>query len=163
MEQKKRALKIDSVLVCLGRAVEMIADGKRYKWTIKDGMNLYSPPGGKKLFILNTQKKPISGAKFRAEIAETGGRFEKGLALYKEWHECEPASGSLMTPPRGFLFSAGRVESLEYNSTKYTGRKTNYIHTFKSCPLVWVNNKKAPKVLVLTGGKIRVKNEGITG
>lgn len=160
---KKKPLKIDPVLVCLGQALEVRIGDILYKWKVKEKMGLYSSVDGKKLFILQMAPKKITPAEFMAKIDSNQAKVDKAVALYERWHEYEPVSGSILVPPRGFLFDVGRATSILYNSDKWTGKKTRYVHEFKQPPIGWVNSKKAPKALVLTGGNIRVKAEGITG
>ena len=163
MGQEKKPLKIDPVLICLGQALQVRIGDAVYKWKVKDKMGLYSSVDGKKLFIIQTAPKKITPAEFLAKVDSNQAKVDKGIALYERWHECEPVSGSIMVPPKGFLFHVGRVASLLYSSDKWTSKKTRYIHDFKQKPIGWVNSKKAPKALVLTGGKIQVKADGITG
>lgn len=87
----------------------------------------------------------------------------RGIKLYEDWHEFEPVTGSLWTPPRGFLFRVDRAQHIVYESDKWSGKPQQYIHDFTHPPLMWVNNKTAPTVLVLTGGKIKVRKSGVTG
>jgi hypothetical protein len=181
MGQKKRSLKIDPVLVCLGYAVKLCytvkvphamygpkskkfyEEQREIKWKKKDGYELFSDSKGKKLWIIKAKRKTVGEEQFLKSVSKKRTTVDKALNLYTDWHETDPITGSVLDPPKGFLFELGRCESITYSSNKYTGRQQRYIHEFKTPPIVWGNNKRSPKVILLTGGKIAVKNEGITG
>lgn len=166
---KKKSLKIDPVLCGLGRAIEVRVEAFDngnpvfFKWTTKDKMELYSSANGKKLFCLKTEKMDCTKDQIAQRIEQNKSAVSDSVELYEKWHDFDEANGCIIKQPRGFLFNIGRATEILYASDKWTGKIKHYIHDFKKTPLVWVNNKTAPTVLILSGGKISVKKEGITG
>ena len=174
----KKPLKIDNPLVCLGYAVNLTFTAKEpwkmsgkgtievdreIKWQKKDGFELYSNTKGNHLWIIKTSRKNVDKTKFNDSLSKNREKIDKALKLYADWHETDALTGSIMVPPRGFLFRLGRAVSILYSSDKYSGKQRRYIHTFDAPPIVWANSTKSPLAILLTGGKISVKNEGITG
>lgn len=159
----KKSLRLPTVLCGLGRTLEVICDDITYRWPAKDKCKLYSSITGKELYSLCLSDSSITESDFADRVSKNKADVHKGLNLYKKWHDFESANGSVTKPPRGFLFFVGRATAIKYASDKWTGRTKHFIHDFTKCPKVWVNNKTAPTVLVLSGGKIAVKKEGITG
>jgi len=159
-----RPIKIPPVLCCIGRVGEVGTQDSVYKFMVQDLVCLYSPPSGKQLYCLKTDReKKSSPADFKRAVETHRDQVSKAMKLYKRWHDFDPVSGSLAKSPRGFLYQAGRAAYIIYNSDKWTGRSTNYIHDFVTPPILWVNKKTKPTLLILTGGQIAVKKEGITG
>lgn len=159
-----KAMKIPSELIYLGRTISVTTDTEEFKFALKDKVDLYSSTDGKSLWCLQTKKKVVDRSIFEKIVEKRFDKVKKSLQLYEKWHEFESSSGSILDKPKGFLHDAGRVVSIVYQSDKWTGKKQKYIHTFKNKPKLRVNRKKStPTVLSITGGKIRVKNEGITG
>lgn len=159
----KKALKLPPVLCGLGRAISVVCGDTTYKWTTKDKVALFSSTNGKKLFCLKVIKEKTVKDDITQKIEENRTEVDAGIKLYSKWHEFDAASGDLIKTPRGFLFQIDRATSIVYASDKWSGKIEHYIHKFKTAPIVWVNNKTAPTVLILTGGRINVKKEGITG
>lgn len=156
-------LKIPSVLICLGQLLELHIGAVVYKWTIKDGMNLYSTPAGQKLYALKAKPKATASTHVRTMVSKNMTKVNQGLKLYEKWHDFDAAGGSVIDVPKGNISQIGRCSMILYRSDKWSGRQTRYYHDFKTPPLVWATSKTAPRALILTGGKIRVKAEGITG
>lgn len=157
-------IKLPPVLICIGQLKQIETGDTVYKFPLKDKVMLFCAPNGKALYCMAYTAKKADKAHFEKVAKGKHAQILEGMKLYEKWHEFEPSSGSLCSPPRGFLFDAGRAVSIIYQSDKWTGKKQNYIHTFKICPKLRVNKKSTqPTLLVLTGGRIRVKKEGITG
>lgn len=159
----KKPIKLPAVLSCLGRAVEVCCDDIVYRWPAKDNVLLYASKSGRRLYCVKTKKKATSGAQWAQAVTKRRKQVDQAVALYEKWHEYDAITGSLMVPPRGFMFKVGRATHIIYASDKWTGRMQKYIHEFKTPPVCWVNRKNNPTVLELTGGKIRVRKAGITG
>lgn len=162
-KQIKKALKLPPVLCGLGRPIRVECGDVVYKWTTKDKVQLYSAPNGKSLYCLKVVKQKTDKADFERRIEKNRSAIDESVKLYQKWHEFDAATGDVMKPPRGFLFNVGRATAILYASDKWTGKIKHFIHEFKTPPVVWVNSKTAPTVLILTGGKINVKSDGITG
>lgn len=160
---KPRPIKLPSVLCCIGQALEVDNGETVYKWPIKDRIGLYSCPKGKILYCIQTEVKKNAKGAFDRAVEQNRSKVQEAMGLYDDWHGFDAVSGSVLKTPRGFLHNVGRAASIVYSSDKWVGRPRKYIHEFRYPPLIWVNKKHRPTVLVLNGGKIRVKKEGITG
>lgn len=158
-----KAIKIPPVLCCIGQAVEVAGELDTYKFKVKDRVFLYSAPDGKKLYCLKSNDKKSKNSDFKKAIEKKKNAVSEAMKLYKNWHNFEAISGSLMAPPRGFLFDVDRAVHIIYTSDKWIAKKRSYIHDFKKRPKIWVNKKTKPTLLVLTGGQIAVRKEGIIG
>lgn len=163
-KMEKRPIKMPSVLIQLGTVESIVCDnGTTYRWTIKSNCRLISPPDGKSLYCLISGVVKSDKKRFDQAVEGQTDKLALGMNLYERWNEFDPESASIIKPPRGFLFCVGRTSSITYRSDKWVSRMRRYIHTFKINPKVWVNRKKDPTLLVLTGGKIRTTKDGITG
>lgn len=143
---------IPSTLVELGRAVELECGEYRWRWSKKDDFILCSSESGTKLFIFARPKSVVERGTFDPD---------KAKSLYQTFNRREDdqyLAGRIPTPRR----SIGRAKSVVYSSDKF-GRRYEYIHHFKSPPILWVDNAKTPRIVALTGGKIRVTQRGIEG
>lgn len=163
MAKTKKSLKLPPVLATLGRAVEVKGQHVHFSFPAKDNVVLLAAPNGKTLYCIQIEKKATTGAEFLDIWEKHKTEAEKGAALYEKWNDFEVQSGSVIKKPRGFLWQVDRCHMIVYESDKWSGKKHKYIHEFKHPPLMWVNKKTAPTVLVLSGGKIRTTERGITG
>lgn len=164
MKSGNKPIKLPKVLVCIGQCNEIKTDDGVYNFRIKDKVMLFSTTNGKTLYCMAYKALKTSNDEFKTRVQSNQSQVSTGMNLYEKWHEFEPVSGSVCKPPKGFLFDAGRCVHIIYTSDKWVGKKRKYIHTFKSKPKCWVNKKStAPTLLALTGGKIRVRKDGITG
>lgn len=165
MAQSKvtKAIKLPSVLICLGRAVNVTGADHVFKWPIKATCQLLCSVTGTSLYCLVPTVGSSSRSDLEDALKERFSKIERGVKLYESWHDFDPSSGSLVTVPRGFLFYVDRARSIVYASDKWSGRMQSYIHTFNTPPKIWVNRKVDPTLLVMTGGQIRTTKEGITG
>lgn len=151
-------MKIPSQLVLLGDALEL--DGTVWEWTwiLKDKTKLYSNANGTRLFI-------ITDKKLGTALKKNSNRdSKKAERLYSRFMEFEPNAKrlhGLKSEPT--LKRTGSANYIIYRSDKFSGKQTRYIHEFKTRPAIWTDNPARPSVIVLSGGKIRVKAEGITG
>lgn len=159
----KKAIKLPSVLICLGRAVSVTGADHVFKWPIKAGCQLLCSVTGKSLYCLISAVGSSSRSDLDDALKERCEQVDRGVKLYERWHNFDPSSGSLATVPRGFLFCVDRAKSIVYASDKWSGRTQSYIHTFNTTPKIWVNRKTDPTLLVMTGGQIRTTKEGILG
>ena len=160
----KKAIKLPKVLIQLGTVEKIEAvDGKIYKWTVRQKCGLFCGSTGNTLFCLLSTSKAAPKDKFLKAIDSRKSEVARGLDRYEDWHEFDPNSGSLVEPPRGFLFFVGRAKSIIYRSDKWVNRERRYIHTFKNAPKIWVNKYERPTLLTLTGGKTQITKDGIKG
>lgn len=141
------APKIPSELVYLGDAVEVDGgESSSWMWKPTDKMIVASDSSGRRIFVFR-QKKPVKNP--------------SGEILYEKFNHRKSNGTKSFDVPQPKI-RAARVHHIVYRSSK-DGTKKSYIHTFDKQPIVWVDRKKNPNVLVLQGGKIRVTSRGITG
>lgn len=165
----KSSLKMPGVVSILGKAIELKArlnngDEVFYIWPgrkTKKGnpCHLASNPAGTALFVIPRTKseKPAPNEKNSKEITRAAKLYENFTDLEIE----NPFSISIAEPN---FKRAGRAVHIVYRSDKWTGKDTDYIHTFKQPPIVHVSGGvKNPKMIALTGGRIRVQPRGIVG
>lgn len=158
MEQK--AIKLPKVLIFLGYVNEIKGENVHYYFPEKSKVLLATDSGGKRLFAIGKVKKK----QIKEEIGE---KYEKqlstGVKIFQKWHDFDPSQVEKISVSPGFLFRVDRCSAIVYTSDKWEGKKNKYLHEFKTRPLMKANNKTKPSLLVLTGGKIRVTEKGITG
>lgn len=91
---------------------------------------------------------------------------EKGEKLYEAFTGFEhDEKGKLIQIKPRQMKKIGRAMSIIYRSDKFSraGDYSDYVHPFGHYPIVSVDNEKAPSIVALRGGKIKVRKEGITG
>jgi len=142
---KTRTPSVPKQLVYLGRAIEVDADTGDYGWKASDGWIVASNEAGNRIIVF--QEKKLNPTK--AEI------------LYRKFNHKKPHGSEAMWLEKPKI-KLGRVGHIVYRSSK-SGRTAAYIHTFDHPPVLWVDKRKNPKILVLVGGKIRVTARGIEG
>lgn len=158
-----KALKIPPVLICLGDLLELQCGSISYRWAIKDGMKLYSSANGQKLYGMKAKPVASSPDKINQLANRNKAKVEDGLKLYQKWHEFDAAGGSVVNLKNATFNQIGRCQMILYRSDKWTGKQQRYYHDFKTPPIVWATSKTSPRAVILSGGKIRIKKEGITG
>lgn len=163
MAQTRKALKVPPVLATLGYVCEIKGETVHYPYKKKDDVRLFATPNGKTLWCIKTKENKADFDRFSAAWNKNKGEAEKAAKLYEDWHDFDVQSGSLMSPPKGFLFFVDRCVSIIYSSDKWGGKRHKYIHTFDKPPMIWVNRKTAPTVIKLSGGAIATTKRGITG
>ena len=159
----KRPIRLPAVLACLAQAVAVKCEDRVIKFPAKSGIMLYTNTAGRELYCLAPQKRKTSPAAFNSAVLTHKRDVSAAMAIYERWHDFPAVSGSLTQSPRGFLFHAGRAVEIGYKSDKWVGYTRPYYHPWDYPPVVWVNKYERPDLVVLTGGKIRVTKEGITG
>lgn len=91
---------------------------------------------------------------------------EKGEELYEAFtgFEHEEVGKMIHVHPRNMV-KIGRAMDIVYRSDKFDspGNTSDYIHAFRTYPIVSVDNVKRPSIVALRGGRIKVRKEGITG
>ena len=163
MRPGPKPIRLPKVLCCIGHALEIGTQDEIYRWPIRKNVLLYTCPAGTSLFCIQSTAKKVSDQKFKNALDQNRVQVNKARKLYRNWHDFDAVSGSLLSRPRGFLHDCGRATYIIYRSDKWIGKNRDYIHHFKKPPRVRANKKSQPSLLAITGGKIRVKNEGITG
>jgi len=164
----KSSAKIPRVVTILGEAIELKVsldngDEVIYLWPAKKSKKgnpckVASNPAGRALYILpSTKSKSKVPGTSEIEVKKAGNLYEK----FTDWEMNEPYAISI---PDGPFKRCGRAVHVVYRSDKWTGKNTDYIHTFKQPPIVHVSGGvRNPKMIALTGGRIRVQPRGIVG
>jgi hypothetical protein len=91
---------------------------------------------------------------------------DKGEKLYEDFTGFEHDEvGKLVRISPKEMKKIGRAMSIVYRSDKFSkaGDYSDYVHPFSHYPTVSVDNVKRPSIVVLRGGRIKVRKEGITG
>ena len=167
------SIKIPAVVSILGKAIELKArlnngDEVLYAWPTrknKSGRPAYlaSNARGTALYII-----PIIHLKKSRKTAALKNVDSKDIAkagkLYENFTDFEMDVPIVLAMPKSPLKRGGRAVHIVYESDKWTGKDTDYIHTFKQEPIVHLGGGvKNPKIIALTGGRIRVQPRGIIG
>jgi len=151
LQKKKNPQKgrgsIPSKLVCLGKCLEIeFSDGTLYE---PPGADLCASMSGKTLYVVKRRKAT---------------KTRKRNALFEAFHDFDPDSEYVIRIPDNINFKKSKkVRSISYRSNKWTGKNVDYIHRFRSHPTAYSDNLKKPSIIKISGGKIRVKPQGITG
>jgi hypothetical protein len=155
--------KIPEIMVLLGEvneiAVEHQGEISCFSWP-KNTM-LLTCPRGKLLLVVSR----IPGKKKVFEINE---KLEKAAKkLWGEWSdfEIDKSFSVQISLPKGKINQIGFANHVVYTSDKWTGKEHQYIHEFDQTPKprVWSDDEKKPLLCIVEGGKLKVKEEGITG
>lgn len=150
MSKASKHVRLPRRVIGLGRCVEIrFQDGRTWK-TGSRMVWLCSSESGKTLWVLPVSKEDHS------RISNS--------ALYKAFHgwEAHGVRISKLREPKS-LKSFGKVKAVVYASRKWGGKNHSYIHTFRTKPTAYSNSAASPTLIKISGGKIRVKPEGITG
>jgi len=160
--ESKRAIKVPNVLVTLGKCLEIKGTHVHYFFPSKENISLCSDIGNK-LYAIKTNQK-LTPKKYFLQLWENEiTKIEKAIELYEKFHDFETKSGTIIKPPRGFWWNVDRCEMIVYSSDKWSGKRQKYIHEFKNPPLIWVNHKTNPALVMLSGGRIKITPAGIRG
>jgi len=82
-------------------------------------------------------------------------------ALFKRFNHRSPTGSQAVQVPNAKQ-RIGRVHHIAYRSTKF-GPCQSFIHVFEKSPWVWVDSESNPRILVITGGNIKITKRGIEG
>lgn len=150
-------MKLPSKVVYLGDCLEIgFTDGRIWK---PKNADLFCSPNGKKLWIF-------------PEIGNPWRTTERGRTrahkLWEKWSSFEADKEAILKIPetkKSYYF--GKVKHIIYRSDKWSdkGKKTDYIHDFskRNPPTFRASGKEKPGYCLISGGKIAVKDVGITG
>ena len=158
--ESKRVIKVPNVLVTLGKSEEI--KGTHVHYFFKDKISLCSDSVGNKLYAIKINKK-LPRKDFLKLWDNEITKIEKAQELYEKFHDFETKSGIIIKPPTGFWWKVDRCEMIVYSSDKWGGKSQKYIHEFTNPPIIWVNNKTKPTLVMLSGGRIRITPGGIRG
>ena len=161
--------KIPRVVSILGKAIELKmylnnGDEMIYLWpgrkTKKSGAYyLASNPAGNALYIL-----PATHSKKNIDKSIHPSEMKRAAKLYENFTDFEfDKPFALCVPDKPFK-RCGRATHIVYRSDKWSGKDQDYIHEFDNAPIVHASGSaKNPKMIALTGGRIRVQPRGIVG
>lgn len=140
-------------VIDLGRCVEIrFSDGR--KWSTKRRrIHLCCSESGRTLWVLPVSPEKAKSIPRSRLYEDFSGYYVSGIRT---------AFGGRERHPRK-LINIGLVKSVVYESSKWDNRKREYIHTFRSKPTARTDNAENPLLIKISGGKIRVKPEGIVG
>ena len=147
----KKIIRLPRRVVNLGRCVEIhFDDGTIWKPKSRK-VDLCCSESGKTLWVL-----PVS--------TEKKVRYPRPCKLYERFHGYL-VSGvkTANVEDEGRLSRSGQVEAVVYESDKWDNKKREYIHTFRHKPRAYADNIDNPSFVKISGGKFRVKPEGIVG
>ena len=147
--------RIPDRLVELGRAVEVDSDNYKWEWTAKENHVVACSENGKTLFVFPRGKN-------RATQLGDDDEINEAMAIYKTFNRKNATAGRKVKVRDKLKREGGRAIHIIYNSDKF-GDRHNYIHTFDSPPIVWVDREWEPRMIVLTGGSIHITKRGIEG
>lgn len=155
MTKRVKPPSIPSVLVELGRAIELDSDTWTWTWNQRDNWSVTASSDGKRIFLFKRppQKNKVASPKNR--YIKRGERFYR---VFNRRKADEVFKGSVHELKK----RVGRAIHVVYESNKF-GPKRQYIHTFDAQPIVWVDKENLPKIVALTGGDIRITKRGIEG
>jgi len=148
--KSKKAMKgsrVPSKLVCLGACLEIeFQDGELYK---PRGADLCASMNGRVLWIVKRKK---------------AAAYSKQCKLYSAFHDFEPDEAYKVNVSDNITFKASkRVKSISYRSDKWSGKNVDYIHKFKKYPKAYADSLKNPGIIKISGARISIRPEGITG
>lgn len=150
---------IPNAVAILGKAISIqVQSGDEiYEYAFKRKHIFVSDGAGKRIWIFpvqktgKTSKKPSQSTMLR--VADR----------YSDFTDFDPNSVEQHKVTESKLKPVGRLLSIVYESNKWTGKSGRYIHDFKTPPLVKMDNDDDPKMIEISGGKLRIKPEGIIG
>lgn len=144
-------IRVPSVLVELGSAVEIALNGATMGFR---GYALCANTEGTKLFLISKKGKKA------ARPTETA-TVKKARRLYATFTDYESEQSYNLQLKEGEFKLIGKADHIVYESDKWTGKKVEYIHEFKTPPSIYANANKT--IVALVGKGIHVRKEGITG
>jgi len=153
-------MKIPSQLVHLAAAIELDTTYWQWTWLLKDKMRLYSDSKGKTLILLSNKKlgQPVKGAS-SVKTRDT----VQAKRLYSKFQDFNAHSTKAYKYKDVNLKQLGFALEIIYQSDKWGDKNQRYVHIFDSKPSIYVDKPKAPKVIMISGGKMRVTSRGIEG
>jgi hypothetical protein len=156
MKRKRKmtgGIRLPRRVIDLGRCVEIhFSDGRTWS-TGKRRIHLCSSESGKTLWVLPVSQEKKTRIPQSKLYEDYTGYYVSGIRT--------AFGGREKLPKR--LINLGKVKAVVYESSKWDGKKREYIHTFRKFPVAKTDNADKPLLLKISGGRIRVKPEGITG
>lgn len=146
----RSSVRLPRKVVDLGRCVEIEWEDGTLWSPRKASIHLCCSESGRTLWVLSVSKESTRLTPKSKLYRQFTGFYESGVRT------------AAVREPSTLTYSR-RVAAVVYESDKKTGRKTHYIHTFRSRPRAYCDRLSDPSFIKISGGKIRVKSVGITG
>lgn len=155
-----------SIVVELGNCLEIVLCNGDEETTFnfdrsgKNSFLLCSNPSGKKLIIFITRpKRPTEKS-----LKKIQPFIQRSENLYQKWSDFKPDGlNAHQATEKKLKQFKGEVVSVTYRSDKWTGKMVDYIHTFENKTVAHMDDFNDPRMIEISGQKLRVKAEGITG
>lgn len=146
-------MRIPATLVLLGEPILLETESGE-SWDFKSGSHYLATNGrGTELWILPAPKKTKNSDSFPRSAS----------AMFKRFVGWDADFSFLFSVPDFSAQTFGPAKSIAYRSSKWSGRRTGYIHDFENSTKIQVDNLKKPTIWRLTGSRLSVMAEGITG
>lgn len=116
---------------------------------------------GKTIWLIKTSRSTRLSGSAGKMIEKQNKVYSQAKRLYErfsDWQARYTSKAKIDTD--GQLRLIGRVKSLAYESDKWEGRETAYVHDFKRPPSIWTDGKRVMKI---TGPSLRITARGIEG
>ena len=155
MGRKKpaRGIRLPRRVIDLGRCVEIqFSDGRVWN-TKKRRIHLCCSESGKTLWVFPVSKEKKTKVPSNRLYEDFTGYYVSGIRT--------AFGGRERTPKR--LVDLGKVKAIIYESSKWDRKKREYIHKFRTHPIAKTDDSNNPLLIKISGGRFRVKPEGITG
>jgi hypothetical protein len=145
-----RVVRLPRVVVDLGRCVEIEWEDGSLWSPRKPSIHLCCSESGRTLWVFSVSRE-------RTHLKPKSSLYRRFTGFY----ESGVRTASVREPSK--LTYSRYVKAVVYESDKKTGKKTHYIHTFRSRPRAYCDRLSDPSFIKISGGKIRVQSVGITG
>jgi len=162
--------RIPKVLVKLGYCLNIVIawsdEEHTYSFPEKAKFLLCTNTSGTALFIFQDTKLP-SGYRAKLEdLSEKSAKnfqVQRGIKMFEKWSDWEPEKFTHQKVSERKIVRHGNCLSITYRSDKWTGKDTDYIHTFDDPPIVHLNDLEDPSFIQISKGKLKVESRGIVG
>lgn len=146
-------MRIPATLVLLGEPITIETESGE-SWDFRSGSHYLATTGsGTELWIVPAPRR----------IRESKSIPRLGADMFRRFVGWSADSAFKFAVPDFAATTAGAAKSIAYRSSKWSGRRTGYIHDFENQTKIQVDNLKKPTTWRLTGRKLAVMAEGITG
>lgn len=153
-----------SVMALLGYVVELAYENKNDEvvtFTFPEQkskrFHMLCNPSGTTLYLVKNNPGKISQSK----VSSLSRQINGAAKMFQKWSDFEaaeamPIKASSKTPKKD-----GAAIHIKYVSDKWDGKKNGWMHQFETCPSVWLNDADDPTFIKISGGKMKIRPEGI--
>lgn len=151
---KTKRARIPALLVDIADAVSVdLENGKTLRFPASENWALCASKAGTELWIVSRR-----GSK---RVAVTD---DKGERLYETFTGFEhDETGRMVQRSPQTMKRVGRAMNIVYKSDKFGTVSKKYVHAFHAYPTVSVDKPNKPTIVAIRGGRIKIRQEGITG